>query len=75
MTRAEAVRVLEVREGTPPEHLDACSTDALVAAARADAGQPCADCGALVTWSDDGGWQHVDEASSCFLAHRTEGPR
>lgn len=67
MTRAEATAVLTAREGTPPEHIDACDTVDLVAAAQAPAGQPCADCGALVVWSDGAGWQHVDP-SKCFLA-------
>lgn len=71
MTREQACAVLAEREGTPPEHLDACSTESLIAAARADTGQPCADCGKLVVYRDDD-WHHVDTPTSCFLARQDE---
>lgn len=68
LDRADACAVLRAREGTPPEHLDHARTEDLVAAATAPAGQPCGDCGKLVTYSDARGWQHVDPDSACFLA-------
>ena len=67
MTRDQAERILTEREGTPPEHLDECTTADLIAAAQAGDGQPCGDCGALVVHNDETGWRHV-EPSSCFLA-------
>jgi hypothetical protein len=67
MTRTQAEAILAEREGTPPEHLECCTTEALIAAARAPEGQPCADCQALVVYTDETGWRHV-EPSDCFLA-------
>lgn len=66
-TREDAERILAEREGTPPEHLEACDTTALIVAANAGMGQPCSDCGAIVVADGDGGWRHV-QPSTCFLA-------
>jgi hypothetical protein len=74
MTRADAERILAAREGTPPELLDHCRTEDLIAAALAPAGQPCADCGALVIWTDADGWQHA-APSTCFLARHDHPAR
>jgi hypothetical protein len=68
MTRNQALTILAVREGDWTELPDHFATEDLIAAAKAPAGQPCSDCGKIVTWSDDNGWTHVDLPSPCFLA-------
>jgi hypothetical protein len=40
----------------------------LLDAAQAPEGQPCADCGALVIYTDENGWRHVNPDTHCFLA-------
>jgi hypothetical protein len=69
--REMACETLAEREGTPDEHLEHCSTPALVEAALAPEGQPCGDCGAVVVWTDDREWRHA-EPSGCFLAQGEE---
>lgn len=78
MTRAQAEALLAAREGAPPELLEHARDEDLLAAALAPAGQPCADCGKLVVWTegteDEHGadWRHADTPSACFLARNDE---
>lgn len=73
MTRREAEAILDAREGFPVAENAHISTGALVAAAYAREGQPCADCEALVVWDEAlGDWRHVHTPTSCFLARQDE---
>jgi hypothetical protein len=72
MLREQAGEILAKREGTPPEAIEHARTEDLVAAAFAEEGQPCGDCGKLVVWTDAGGWRHVETPTGCFLARSDE---
>jgi len=69
LLREHCAEILSKREGTPPEQIEHARTEDLVAAALAEEGQPCGDCGKLVLWREDWGWFHK-APSSCFLEPR-----
>jgi hypothetical protein len=72
-TREQAIDALIAREGAPREHFDSCITEAIFAAAAAPEGQPCADCGDLITWDETvQDWRHTHTPTGCFLAREDE---
>jgi hypothetical protein len=68
LTRAEAIAILQEREGMDPDQVISHADDVVIAAALQPSGMPCSDCGALVVHDDDRGWIHVHHPTTCFLA-------